>query len=320
MASQSLKCVFTAANAAEAGFMADELERRGISVQVRDNDLLSTGTGPRLFVRHEDYDRTLRVLKLFEEQASRESGKTPSTATSSWSVAAFMLGVCLGATAVLAVYESGLRQPSQPNYEGEHGWDTDNDGRQDTWAVYTNGELSERRVDANRDGKPDNWEFYENSRLVRSLHDANSDGEVDQWATYDASEQAHRSERDLNRDGKVDSWETFRYGVLSEGEYDVDYDGKADEWTTLDDGQVVERRWSLDGSGTVHRKARYEHGIIVREQIDRDSDGSFETLLEYDRFGRRNGGGDDAKQGQPAPVAAQVEPAGPGVRSNAPTQ
>ena len=85
------------------------------------------------------------------------------------------------------------------------GWDTDNDGRQDTWAVYTNGELSERRVDANRDGKPDNWEFYENSRLVRSLHDANSDGDVDQWVTYDASEQAHRSERDLNRDGK-DLW------------------------------------------------------------------------------------------------------------------
>ena len=284
MKPDELKTVHVAANAAEAGFLADELRAQGIESEIDSGDsVLPVGvSGVAVYVRNEDFDRACGIVKALvstDEGESKETRKTGNT----WVAVIFLAGLVIGVAIGVVVQRFGMLGPS---LDGTYDRDTNGDGRPDEWREFRNDTLTEHRADRNGDGKADLWEHYKEGIVEKSEADQNFDGKVDVWAKLNKYGQYSYVERDLNFDGRADAWEHMDNGVFVRGEYDLDYDGKPDEWSIVKKDQVVERQWSLDGTGKVDKKAIFKQGKLVREIYDRDHDGTFEAEIKYDEHGR----------------------------------
>jgi hypothetical protein len=103
------------------------------------------------------------------------------------------------------------------------------------------GKLTKLAYDSNANGKDDTWAYMDGARLVRLEADENEDGKIDRWEYYPAGpasgpKQAPdrieralvRIEEDTDGNGAIDKWETYTEGALSVLALDTSGRGKPD--------------------------------------------------------------------------------------------
>jgi hypothetical protein len=177
----------------------------------------------------------------------------------------------------------------QPSYDRQTGkltqlaYDSDHDGRPDTWTDMDGARPLRTRVDRNGDGKVDRWEEYDSagalakigfSRRDTGIADAwvpaHRDGSIerieisstaderhiDRWEYYDVSKKGPdgkealiRVEEDTKGDGKPHKWETYRDGALEIVAFDQDGDGIPDLRLTYSASALSLIESHPDGSG-----------------------------------------------------------------------
>ncbi|RPJ04260.1 MAG: hypothetical protein EHM28_13730 [Spirochaetaceae bacterium] len=105
--------------------------------------------------------------------------------------------------------------------------------------------------DSNNDGKEDKWYEYANGNISLEKSDMNFDGEVDYLARFDIKGRREYEEMDSNYDGIMDNWYYFANGILETQKIDSNFDEKIDIWIYLAaDGYRVkkfERDTDFDG-------------------------------------------------------------------------
>src|SRR5262249_7386755 len=68
------------------------------------------------------------------------------------------------------------------------------------------GKLVELAYDSDHDGKPDTWTEMDGARPLRTRIDRNGDGKIDRWEEYDASGALVKVGFSRRDDGKADAW------------------------------------------------------------------------------------------------------------------
>ena len=122
----------------------------------------------------------------------------------------------------------------------ELAYDSNQNGKPDTWTDMDGARPVQTRIDRNEDGKIDRWEYYdEKSKLVKVGFSRTDDGKADAWAFAGAGRQdpAHR---DLVRRGRQEdrSLGALRRRGMTAAEEDTNHDGAPDKWETYEAGLV----------------------------------------------------------------------------------
>lgn len=169
----------------------------------------------------------------------------------------------------------------QPTYDKGTGrlealtYDSNHNGRVDTWTDMDGARPIETRIDRNEDGRIDRWEYYDaQAKLLKVGFSQKDNGKPDAWAFSGADGQIERieiaslsnetkinrwehydaagliaAEEDTNGDGVIDKWETYRAGALTSAAFDENFDGAADRRLTYDDATLVAIETAPDASG-----------------------------------------------------------------------
>lgn len=170
---------------------------------------------------------------------------------------------CQGAPAASAA--NGRVAPSYDKASGKLtrlAYDSDNDGKHDTWAYMDGARLTKLEADENQDGKIDRWEFYP---------ETTSGG---------GRPTPERIERSTQFDGQVTRREFFEGGVMVRVEEDTDGNGKTDKWETYVGGTLNILALDTQGRGTPDRRLVYKpDGSLDRiEEEDPARPGQFKVV------------------------------------------
>lgn len=180
-----------------------------------------------------------------------------------------------------------LRKTTIPTYDKTTGrlkeltYDSNKDGKIDTWTEMDGARPVLSRIDRNQDGKIDRWEYHDekgqlskvgfsrgdtgkpdawafsgpDGRVARiEISSVGDDKKVDRWEHYDASGM-NRVEEDTNADGRPDKWETYVNGAVSTVSFDENHDGKADRRLTYEAGELVLIETEPDATGNFTKRA-----------------------------------------------------------------
>jgi len=143
------------------------------------------------------------------------------------------------------------------------------DGRENAaiQATYDNtGQLRVLTFDSDRDGKPDTWSHMEGARIARIDVDADEDGAIDRWEYYDSNQQLEKVGTARGRDGKVARTEFYEGGVLARAEEDTDGNGIVDKWETYANGVMASVAFDTEGAGQPTRRIQYERASGVQKR------------------------------------------------------
>ena len=150
------------------------------------------------------------------------------------------------------------------------------------------GKLTRLAYDSNNNGKPDTWAFMDGARLVRLEADENEDATIDRWEYYpkaavgsSATQTPERIERATHTDGKVSRREFFDAGVLVRIEEDVDGNGALDKWETYTAGALATLALDTSGGGKPDRRFIYRlDGSLDHVEADPTGSGTFQTVKQ----------------------------------------
>ena len=143
--------------------------------------------------------------------------------------------------------------------------DSDEDGRIDRWEYYDEaGHLTKVGFSRQKGDKPDAWAFSTAEKRIERIEvsSASDENKIDRWEYYDVKAPAVdggmgpliRVEEDTNHDGKRDKWERYENGVLNIAEFDENGDGRPDRRLTYRDAGLASIETSPDGSGGYAKK------------------------------------------------------------------
>ena len=181
-----------------------------------------------------------------------------------------------------------------------------------TKATYNakTGRLTELTFDSNKNGRIDTWTEMDGSRPVRSRLDRDEDGRIDRWEYYDAAGQivkvgfsrkgdvkpdawayANQSGRIVRievstagDENKIDRWETYDavgppsadgVGALVQVAQDINRDGKRDKWERYEHGQVVAAEFDQDGDERADRRLTYRDAELIAIETEPDGRGGY---------------------------------------------
>jgi hypothetical protein len=155
-------------------------------------------------------------------------------------------------------------------------YDSDHNGKVDTWTDMAGARPVQSRIDRNEDGKIDRWEYYdEQGRLVKVGFSRKDDGKPDAWA-YGTSDTLERVEvSSLGDEKKIDRWEHYAGGALLAAEEDTNHDGFPDKWETYEHGAVRSAAFDEDADGKPDRRLTYVAGTLVSIETAPDAAGRF---------------------------------------------
>ena len=69
------------------------------------------------------------------------------------------------------------------------------------------GKLQLLKYDSNADGRVDTWSYMDGTRVLRIEIDTDEDGKLDRWEYYDANQKIEKTGVSRVNDGKEDAWE-----------------------------------------------------------------------------------------------------------------
>ena len=118
--------------------------------------------------------------------------------------------------------------------------------------------------------------------------DRNGDGRTDEELFFDSRGQATRGRVDDNFDGEWDARYVYgQDGHLVSSERDPDFDGDFEETSTYRNGIIATTEIRETPGGPVLRRYDFENGVFARESIDRNGDGQFDEVINFDALGNR---------------------------------
>ena len=153
-----------------------------------------------------------------------------------------------------------------------------------------NGRLTRLSYDSNRDGKADTWAYMDGSRLIRLEADENEDGRIDRWEYYPATaavgagvgapkQSPERIERATRLDGQVSRREFFEGAQMVRVEEDTDANGATDKWETYSDGALTVLALDTSGKGKADRRLIYRSdGSLDHVEADSHGSGNFQRV------------------------------------------
>lgn len=184
-----------------------------------------------------------------------------------------------------ATLVAGLVLAASIGYGCESAATTAAQGRIEPAYDQDTGRLTRLAYDSNNDGKHDTWAFMDGARLIRLEADENQDGKIDRWEFYppnatkgSVKQPPERIERSTRFDGQVSRREFFEHGVMVRVEEDTDGDGKTDKWETYVDGVLQVLALDSQGRGKPDRRFVYgADGALARIEADPTGSGHFEV-------------------------------------------
>jgi hypothetical protein len=204
------------------------------------------------------------------------------------------VGLLLAAFSICSCADSEQRQIREgirPSYDKETGrlkllsYDSNKDGRIDTWTDMDGARPLRSRIDRDGDGTIDRWEDYDQQgRLVRVGFSRRNTGTPDAWASPRADNTIDRVEISSSGDEhKIDRWEYYDpskatadgQGALVRAEEDTNGDGKPDKWEGYEAGALVTVAFDEDHDGTPDRRFTYRGGALVLIESQPQPSGQF---------------------------------------------
>jgi len=169
----------------------------------------------------------------------------------------------------------------------------------------TSGRLTELAFDSNHNGKVDTWTEMNGPRPLRSRIDRNEDGRIDRWEYYvpvppgasaaaspDGRNMIDHADEASGPDDRVTRKELYQNGVIQRVEEDTDADGRIDKWEAYREGQLTQVSLDLQGKGFADRRLTYgPDGSVRRVEADPDGDGAFTPVVAESSSARAGGSG-----------------------------
>ena len=192
------------------------------------------------------------------------------------------------------------------------------------------GKLELLTYDSNKDGRTDTWAYMDGATVVRIEIDKDADGTIDRWEYYGPDQKLEKVGLSRANDGKVDAWafqgpdgslariditgacaspagtesgtgpgaapggsgspraggagvmppritrtEYYEKGVLARAEEDTDCDGKPDKWETFRDGAMATVAFDTTRRGTPDRRLVYGPDGSATLEVDPEGTGRF---------------------------------------------
>jgi hypothetical protein len=155
-------------------------------------------------------------------------------------------------------------------------YDSDGDGKVDTWSYMDGARVVRIEIDKNQDGRIDRWEYYDaNQKLERIGASRSDDGKPDSWSYVGAANTIDRIEVSTKHDGKVSRVEHYDKDVLTAAEEDVDGDGAIDKWETYEGDHLASVAFDTKHRGRPDRRLIYGPGGSARLEVDATGTGQF---------------------------------------------
>jgi hypothetical protein len=159
----------------------------------------------------------------------------------------------------------------------ELAYDSNHNGKVDTWTEMNGNRAVRTRIDQNEDGKIDRWEYYDDhSTLVKVGFSRSDTGTADAWAFAGADGKTRRIEISSTADEtKIDRWEHYVGETITSAEEDTNHDGQVDKWESYEGGVLKTASFDENGDGKPDRRLSYADGALVAIDSDPDAFGAF---------------------------------------------
>jgi len=190
-----------------------------------------------------------------------------------YALLAFSLGCSPPAdrAGISATYDSSTGKLTELAYDSNH------NGKVDTWTEMNGNRAIRTRIDQNEDGKIDRWEYYDDrSKLVKVGLSRNDTGKPDAWAFAGEDGKSRRIEISSTADERrIDRWEHYVGETITSAEEDTNHDGIVDKWESYDAGVLKTVSFDENGDGKPDRRLAYADGALVAIESDPDESGVF---------------------------------------------
>jgi hypothetical protein len=155
-------------------------------------------------------------------------------------------------------------------------YDSDGNGKVDTWSYMDGSRVVRIEIDKNEDGKIDRWEYYDaNQKLMKIGTSRAQDGKEDSWSYLGADGTISRIDVSTKHDGKITRVEHYEKDLLVAAEEDDDGDGKMDKWEVYEGDHLVSIAFDTTHRGTPDRRLIYGPGGTARLELDVKGTGQF---------------------------------------------
>jgi len=133
------------------------------------------------------------------------------------------------------------------------------------------GKLQLLTYDSNGDGKPDTWAYMDGTRVLRVEIDKNQDGVIERWEYYGPRQVLEKVEISTRSDGKVTRTEFYAAAAVARAEEDTDGDGNVDRWESYANGLVQSVAFDTERAGRPTRRFVYSSdGQLVQTETGGD--------------------------------------------------
>lgn len=199
--------------------------------------------------------------------------------------------VFLCALAALSVACSTSSTPDTagitPTYDKTSGrltelaYDSNHNGKMDTWTEMNGARPLRSRIDSNEDGRIDRWESYDDQgKLVKVGYSRRDDGKPDAWAFVGPDGKPQRIEiASTGDERKIDRWEHYDKDALTSAEEDTNHDGKPDKWESYEAGTLTSVSFDENGDGKPDRRLTYADGVLTAIETNPDGSGIYKTRV-----------------------------------------
>jgi hypothetical protein len=175
------------------------------------------------------------------------------------------------------------KQGITPTYDKTTGklkeltYDSNGNGRVDTWTTMDGARPVLTRIDRNEDGKIDRWEYYgDRGELLKVGFSRRNDGTPDAWAFSGPGGRIERLETSsAANEKKIDRWERYDATGLASADEDTNGDGAPDKWETYRAGALETAAFDENGDGKPDRRLSYDRGVLIAIETEPDAAGRY---------------------------------------------
>ena len=178
--------------------------------------------------------------------------------------------------------DTGPRKRIEPLYDSKTGklellkYDSDGDGKFDTWSYMDGARVVRIEIDKDEDGKIDRWEYYgPDQKLEKVGISRTNSGKPDAWTYSRPDGSTLRVDVATRDDGRVTRIEHYEHDRLVSVEEDSDEDGMIDKWETYEGDRLASVAFDTMHRGTPDRRLIYTTDGEARLEIDQRGDGHF---------------------------------------------